>query len=495
MPFEGYLTSASPTEISGWVYLNTDPDAALPLEIVSDGTVIATIVAGDFRPDLLGAGKGNGCHAFSFQLPEARSSTPLRARVVGQPWFVQQGGAAYSRTFAYMRHTCEYGIPEVPNGFSEIPPADPDREIPLIQRLLAAYHRVAAKEAKHKRPEDLWSVLEQSIFPDFIDMVQRKDAGALAEYMRQFFAKTISHGTYQGALATAGLENPGSAAYVAGFIADSLASVAEAIGLLRVENPEQGHYGENLFRQPDEILDRITNELKINPVAPNVAGRKFGVSTRRGIVSLTDLRALYAAYRIREIVSPAGRGASVCEIGGGIGCVAFYAQLLGVKNYTIIDIPAISFMQGYWLSRALPDVPVTFYGERSFGRSGIRLLPPSSFGKSKFDLVYNQDSFPEMHRSHSVRYLLKARSITPLLLSINQEGENPQTPTSNQPVVADLIAEVGRYRRLYRFHNWVRAGYVEELYETQPPSLRWAVKQAARIMEARKQIRLSKRAE
>lgn len=385
-----------------------------------------------------------------------------------------------------MRHTCEYGIPEVPSGFSEIPAPDIVAETQLIERLLAAYHRVAAKEAGKQKPEDMWTSLEQSIFPDFIEMVQRKDARALAEYMRQFFSKSISHGTYQGAMATAGLENSGTAAYVAGFIADSLASVAEAMGLLRVENPEQGRYGENLFRHPDDILDRIANELKIDPVAPNMAGRKFGIKTRRGIVSLTDLRALYAAYRIREIVSPAGRGASVCEIGGGIGCVAFYAHLLGIRNYTIIDIPAISFMQGYWLSRALPNVPVTLYGERRLGRSGIRLLPPSSFGKSKFDLVYNQDSFPEMHRSHSVRYLLKARSITPLLLSINQEGGNPQSATTNQPVTAELIAEVGRYRRLYRFHNWLRAGYVEELYETQPPTLGWAIKQASRVIEARK---------
>ena len=111
----------------------------------------------------------------------------------------------------------------------------------------------------------------------------------------------------------------------------------------------------------------------------------------------------------------------------------------------------------------------------SFEPSGIRLLPPSSFGRSTFDLVYNQDSFPEMHREYSLRYLLKARSITPLLLSINQEGENPHGATSKLSVVSDLIAEVGGYRKLYRFHDWTRPGYVEELYETQPLTIPLAV--------------------
>lgn len=489
MPYEGYLDRATEKEVSGWVYLNSDPDAALPVEILSNGKVVATIKADGFREDLLAAGKGNGRHAFSFTHSGPSSSSALRARVAGQPWFVQPGGAAYSRTFAYMRHTCEFGIPEVAYAFSDLPVPDLETETPLINRLLAAHERGAGRESKAGRPEDMWTDLERSIFPDFIDLLRRKDVPALAEYMRSFFARSISHGTYQGAQATAGLEHPGAASHVAGRIVDSLASLAEAIGLFRVENPEQGHYGENLFREPEETLDAIASKLQINPVPPSVVGRKFGIKTRRGILSQTDVRALYSAYRIHELMTPVGKSAAVCEIGGGIGTVAFYAQLLGIRRYTIIDIPTILFMQGYWLSRALPGTSISFYGEHRRSRTGIQLLPPSSFGKAKFDLVYNQDSFPEMSRQYTVRYLRKARSITPLLLSINQEGESSQTALTHQPVVGDLIAELGRYRRLYRFHDWMRAGYVEELYETQPATVGWAIERVARLVRAYRQQR------
>ena len=325
------------------------------IEILADGSVLATIIADGFREDLLRAGKGNGNHAFRFSMPPGQSAkSRLRARVTGQPWFIQLCTEAYSRAFAFMLHTCEYGIPEPPFGFAEVPEPDPKTDIPLANRLIAAYHRASRADVKRNKQEDQWTLLERSIFPDFIDILQRKDAHAFADYMRSFFARSISHGTFQGTEATKGLKDPGSAASVAGRTLDALASACEAMGLLRVENPEQGHYGENLFREPDELIDLLESFLKIDAIPPNAAGKKFGIRTRKGILALTDVRALYAARRIQEIIGPV-RSPSVCEIGGGIGGVAYNCQLLGIKNYTIIDLPAIPVMQGYWLTRALPN--------------------------------------------------------------------------------------------------------------------------------------------
>lgn len=485
MPFEGYLDSATNTEIAGWVYDGDDANTPLTVEILADGNVIATLVADGFREDLLAAGKGNGNHAFQFSMPRGQSAmSRLRARVMGQPWFIQLCTEAYSRAFAFMLHTCEYGIPEPPFGFADVSPPDPKTEIPLANRLIAAYHRASRADVKRNKPEDQWTMLERSIFPDFIDIVQRKDAHAFADYMRCFFARSISHGTFQGTLATKGLENPGSGASVAGRTVDSLASLCEAIGLLRVENPEQGHYGENLFRDPENLIGLLESFLKIDVVPPNAAGKKFGIRTRKGILALTDVRAIYAARRIQEIVGPV-RSPSVCEIGGGIGGVAYYCHLLGIKNYTIIDLPAISMMQGYWLTRALPNAPIVLYGEPDPGGPAIRLLPPSRFGRSRAHLVFNQDSFPEMHREHALSYLRRARHVAPALLSMNQEGENPQTPTSRQTVVADLIEVVSGYRRIYRSRHWLRAGYVEELYKVQRRTFRTVAGMAVRVIRRR----------
>ena len=149
MPFEGYLDSASNTEIAGWVYHGDNPNTPLTVEILADGSVLATIIADGFREDLLRAGKGNGNHAFRFSMPAGQSAkSRLRARVTGQPWFIQLCTEAYSRAFAFMLHTCEYGIPEPPFGFAEVPEPDPKTDIPLANRLIAAYHRASRADAK-----------------------------------------------------------------------------------------------------------------------------------------------------------------------------------------------------------------------------------------------------------------------------------------------------------------------------------------------------------
>lgn len=461
MPFEGYVEDTSQTAISGWVWHSAEPDRALDVEILADGIVIATLPAKRFRQDLKAAGKGSGHHAFEFSMPNDRSaSQPLRVRVVGKPWFLQRSGG-FAPHYATIRHSCEYGVPEPRYGFSMSPPADPASEIPLARRLIAAYH---AASVDGEKPEDIWTIIERSIFPDLLDILRRKDAEKLSVYMRDFFAQTISHGTVQGAQATAGLLPPGAGAITASQIADALASLSEAIGAFRVENPEQhGHYGENLFRDPDELIDRVNATLGIDIVAPNVAGRKFGLETRRGIVAAFDVRSVYAAHRIRELLRGV-KQPSVCEIGGGIGAVAYYCSLLKIHDYTIIDLPPIGLMQAYWLLRTRPGAPVILCGEPDSGGPAIRLLPPVYFGKRGFGLIYNQDSFPEMHRSHSMSYLETATQIAPALLSINQESECPQSATSWQPVVSDLVTAVGGYRRAYRFPYWLRQGYVEELY-------------------------------
>ncbi len=60
------------TGVSGWIYNSNQPNAAISVDIYEGNTLIqANIVAGDFRQDLLEAGKGNGQHAFSVPLPNS----------------------------------------------------------------------------------------------------------------------------------------------------------------------------------------------------------------------------------------------------------------------------------------------------------------------------------------------------------------------------------------------------------------------------------------
>lgn len=52
-----------------------------------------------------------------------------------------------------------------------------------------------------------------------------------------------------------------------------------------------------------------------------------------------------------------------------------------------------------------------------------------------------------------------------VFLSINQEARANNTDDHPQSVVHELVASVAGLRRTYRFPYWMRAGYVEELYQ------------------------------
>ena len=69
--YEGYHDEASCSAINGWAWDANQPTAAVSVDIYSDGVLVATVPANQFRADLLAAGKGNGVHAFSLATPGA----------------------------------------------------------------------------------------------------------------------------------------------------------------------------------------------------------------------------------------------------------------------------------------------------------------------------------------------------------------------------------------------------------------------------------------
>jgi hypothetical protein len=67
--YGGNLEGVSCAVIGGWVWDKNQPSKALTVEILDGNTVVATTTAGNFRQDLLNAGKGNGQHGFEISTP------------------------------------------------------------------------------------------------------------------------------------------------------------------------------------------------------------------------------------------------------------------------------------------------------------------------------------------------------------------------------------------------------------------------------------------
>ena len=69
LPPEGSLEMADANLIAGWAYDPNHPNEPLSVEIYDGTTVLATVVAKEFRGDLKSGGKGDGKHFFMLPTP------------------------------------------------------------------------------------------------------------------------------------------------------------------------------------------------------------------------------------------------------------------------------------------------------------------------------------------------------------------------------------------------------------------------------------------
>ena len=67
--YEGYLDGADCSQIWGWAWDQNNPNTPINVDIYDGASYIATVAANLFRQDLLNAGKGNGSHAFVYNVP------------------------------------------------------------------------------------------------------------------------------------------------------------------------------------------------------------------------------------------------------------------------------------------------------------------------------------------------------------------------------------------------------------------------------------------
>ena len=175
--------------------------------------------------------------------------------------------------------------------------------------------------------------------------------------------------------------------------------------------------------------------------------------TSRGRVTFRAVQALYQAYRMKTAAMKSD--VRCMEIGGGSGRTAYFAHMLGMADYTLVDLPMTLVAQAAFLSAALGPDAVWMAGEPvAKQKDCVRLMPPSFVSKTseKFDVVLNADSFTEMDQEYAQGYIDFASKNAGVLVSINHEA--------NKFTVSDLAPKAACMRSPY----WLRPGYVEELY-------------------------------
>jgi hypothetical protein len=375
---------------------------------------------------------------------------------------------------AWMQHEIGSTLPNIPGGITpdiESTPID----VEIAERLLVAYS-ASDRERKRYLPgaADLWSSIGK-LQIEFFALLESGNPEALAAYLCNMARHDATIGITQGPQEHAFiLSNPDYAYFRRLLIKDRLISFAEATGAIRYECPEQGPCGEHFHGDIDVLLRKLEERVGISLIPPPIDGALFKVPAGGGGLHDRDLYAQCSAWSLRELVGP---GASVCEIGGGVGRCAYWAQRFKLGRYTLVDLPHINVLQGYYLLKSLPGNAVALFGETGED-ADVRVLP--SFAKDQVlddevDIVLTQDSLPEIHEDVALDYIAWSRRVSrKWLYSINQEAAAAYTQDfcapadesdQKQNVVRELVARSGGFRNVMRTPYWLRKGYVAELFK------------------------------
>jgi hypothetical protein len=336
----------------------------------------------------------------------------------------------------------------------------------IAERLLRAYKRAASEEPltpMRRNASDLWTELVRKEFDELIKIIETEDVGSLSRFLMNFGKGYSWFGGLTFSVDGYNKRNRDEQAVALSYY-DKLICLAEAAGVLPVEHPEHGRWGENLHADIANVIDELEKELNISIAPPLGVVPVSGVDTKKGVFHYRHINGIYVAWRMRSLVPPES---GICEYGGGNGIAAYYAWRIGLRNYTIFDLPIVNLFAGHFLLNALGEEAVTLYGEDP--RPETIALKPYwkclDCGQRAFFLAMNQDSFPEIDAGLVMQYLSAISNTTErYFLSINQESQGAMAET-RQLNIPLLVKLSGHYRRLYRFRYWVREGYVEELYE------------------------------
>lgn len=319
------------------------------------------------------------------------------------------------------------------------------------ERLLSAYHK-AIKD--YRSPEnDLWSPISKSQ-AKFFNLLNDNNPKKLAQYLCNMNREDATIGTVQGnyeydrLMASASYRK-----FIAVMTKDKLVGLAEAMGVLPLENPEQGHYGQNIHENSESLYHKISAKIGFDITPPAIDGGLLKLEVGNALINERDCNAIYTGYIIKD-------AKKVCEIGGGSGRVCFWGSKFGIKDYTILDLPHINVVQGFYLLKSTNNA-VSLYGEKN---AQIKILPCHQLPDEKFDLVLNQDSFPEIGKNTVVNYLNWIKTKCVEFLSINHESKPPYSG-GNHINVYELIEQVGGFNRTDRYSYWLRKGYTIEKYQ------------------------------
>lgn len=335
----------------------------------------------------------------------------------------------------------------------------------IVSRLIDYYSYMKAEVERLNVAsiQGIWARFGK-LFAEFEATLNAKDVKAVSEALLKVCTTPLVSGFASYHHFDSIFRDPRARMFESYLTVDRFLGLAEALGAEAPQVPDQGRRG---YHDLDlgRLLNGIRSRLPFDMRPPKAGGGAFGLRTSEGILSSSDILAMYVADRVHHVLSE-HPDRVVCEIGGGTGTLACYLAKTSATQVMVADLPIVSIIQGYYLMKSVGPENVQLASEPA-GDHKVRILPYwelDTLPAKSVSMFVNVDSMPEIDADIAKHYIGLIKTVgVHAFLSINQESA-----ANGQNIVHNLISNAGGFRRAYRCPYWLLNGYVEELYAIAP---------------------------
>lgn len=301
---------------------------------------------------------------------------------------------------------------------------------------------------EHAGPDvtsEIWSNMAKVGHNQFREMLDNGDIKNLDWYLENMFERPITDGLAQGERYTTMLSNEEFRKNAGAMIYDKFIGLMEAVSIIPTFAPEDYEKEpRGMLKyytiESDKYLQLLEDHFGKDLKAPKYQGGHFGIKTAHGLYSDRDIMSLFIAIRIFERYGNQPN-ISICDLGGGVGHLAYWLTKFGFTNITLVEVPTVAAAAVYWLETNLP-------GHK------IKVLPCQKFCQvnQTWKLVINQDGITG-YGDDAQKYADQIMKTCDHFYSVNKETDFTR--------VTDLFH---KWTRVTRNPFWLRRGYVEEDY-------------------------------
>jgi len=300
------------------------------------------------------------------------------------------------RTFAAhgerrFRDDARYDLQNVTDGFvSRIDETGDDAE--LLERICTAYIRAVKQQQfapETYKATEWWQEVRQRSLGPVTQALLTRDIDALRRMYRNFFRDPCSSGLL-------GAPYGMSKAYFGG----------------KIKDVHRRFYLSHVLYRFDYWMAQTGGRFSLRDLAGPGIGNPFGVLIEGTQISVGSEYAHYCAYRVDSLLDP--EVATVAEIGGGFGGMAYYLlrNRAGV-TYLDFDIPESIALASYYLLKAFPQLTFLLYGEEELTKEAIAqadvvLMPVfelATMPAGSVDVTFSSHAMSDISSGAMVEYL------------------------------------------------------------------------------------------